>query len=140
LVIALQAVTPSVILQLSARAIQELIESDGLFARAVLVHTHALLRSSWSALVSRMADDLSKRLAREITLLSALESPPGLVAVTEQQLADGVGSIRESVARALATFRQRGWIATTNRGLLVLDPSAIWTYARPERPHSTIGT
>ena len=48
-----------------------------------------------------------------------------LVPVTEQQLADGLGSIRESVARAIGTFRDRGLVATTRFGVVPLDPDAL---------------
>ena len=45
--------------------------------------------------------------------------------VTEQQLADSVGSIRESVSRAMGDFRRHGWVATTRYGLIPLDADAL---------------
>jgi CRP/FNR family transcriptional regulator len=120
-----QAVTPSVVMQLPAQAVADLIESDGRFARAVVDQAQALYGSTALTLAARTASDLPARLAREITLLAEWHPPRGLIPVTEQQLADGVGSIRESVARTLGTFRRRGWIATTGRGLLVLDQVAL---------------
>jgi hypothetical protein len=55
-----------------------------------------------------------------------------LISVTEQQLADGVGSIRESVARSLGFFRRRGWIATTAYGLIMVDAAAVREYSSPD--------
>jgi CRP-like cAMP-binding protein len=123
--IRVEALSPSVVMQLSAQSIAELIRVDADFTRAVVDHAQALLGSTVSTLATRTAAGLPRRLAREICLLAELYPSPGLIPVTEQQLADGVGSIRESVARALGAFRGRGWIATTRHGLLVLDEGAL---------------
>jgi CRP-like cAMP-binding protein len=121
----LQALTPSVVLQLPAQSIADLMQAEARFTQAVLDQGQALLGSTISTLAARTAADLSQRLAREVTLLGDLHPTGGLIPVTEQQLADGVGSIRESVARALGAFRRRGWIATTSHGLIVLDGVAL---------------
>ena len=47
------------------------------------------------------------------------------VPVTEQQLADGVGSIRESIGRSIGDLRRDGSIATTRHGLLILDKDRL---------------
>lgn len=127
----LQALTPSVVLQLPAQSIEELMEAEPPFTQAVLNQGQALLGSTISTLAARTAADLPQRLAREVTLLGDLHPTGGLIPVTEQQLADGVGSIRESVARALGAFRRRGWIATTSHGLIVLDGDALRQAAAP---------
>ena len=77
----------------------------------------------------RASGSLSQRLARELLLLADLHRDPLLVPVTEQQLADGIGSIRESVARALAELRRRAWVATTRHGLLILDEPSLRSFA-----------
>lgn len=123
--IRLEALSPSVVMQLSARSIADLMQADGAFTRAVVDHAQALLGSTVSTLATRTAAGLPRRLAREILMLVELYPSAGLIPVTEQQLADGVGSIRESVARALGAFRARGWIATTRHGLLILDEVAL---------------
>jgi CRP-like cAMP-binding protein len=123
--IRLEALSPSVVIQLSARSIADLMKADGAFTRAVVDHAQALLGSTVSTLATRTAAGLPRRLAREISMLAELYPAADLIPVTEQQLADGVGSIRESVARALGAFRARGWIATTRYGLLILDKVAL---------------
>jgi CRP-like cAMP-binding protein len=123
--IRVQALTPSVVLQLPARSIEELMEAEAPFTQAVVGQGQALLGSTIATLAARTAADLPQRLAREVTLLGDLHPSRSLIPVTEQQLADGVGSIRESVARALGAFRRRGWIATTSHGLIVLDGGAL---------------
>ena len=127
----LEAVTPSVVMRLSLRHIGALIDCGGPFARAIIEQSQALVSATVSTLAARSAARLPQRLARELTLLSTLHPGGGLISVTEQQLADGVGSIRESVARSLGLFRRRGWIATTAYGLIVLDHDALREYSSP---------
>jgi CRP-like cAMP-binding protein len=123
--IELQALAPSVVIQLPPNRIRDLIRVEGPFASAVVDHAQAFVGSTVATLAARTGTNLSQRLAREIALLSDLFPAGGLLPVTEQQLADGIGSIRESVARTLGRFRRDGWVATTRHGLLVLDAGAV---------------
>ncbi|MEA2612322.1 MAG: family transcriptional regulator, cyclic receptor protein [Chloroflexota bacterium] len=123
--VGLQSVTPSVVLQLAARRVGELAKSNPAFARAlsedVQLHLHEVVRS----FAAHAAGNLRQRLARQIVELSDLEPEDELVPVTEQQLADGVGSIRESIGRSIGDLRRDGSIATTRHGLLVLDKGRL---------------
>ncbi len=128
----LQAVTPSVVVLLPARGIDDLIASDTTFARTVVDQGQTLLRATVMSFAARSGANLPQRLAREIVLLSELHPDLDLIPITEQQLADGVGSIRKSIGRTIGDFRRRGWLATTRYGLLILDPDALRQAARPE--------
>lgn len=128
--IGVEAVTPSVVVRISPQSVTDLLAANAGFAVAVLSEAQKLVGLTASSLAARSAARLPQRLAREIGLLAAMTPSADLVAVTEQQLADGVGSIRESVARTLKTFRQRGWIATTGRGVLILDSQALEELAK----------
>jgi CRP/FNR family transcriptional regulator len=121
----LETVTPSVVLVLSPASIKQLVEHDPGFARAILTEGQGFLLELVQSFASRSASNLQQRLAREIMLLADLQHSGGLLPVTEQQLADGVGSIRESVGRTIAAFRQRSWLATTRYGVIVLDPDSL---------------
>lgn len=123
--VGLETVTPAVILQFSARRIQQLVASDTGFARAVANEGRTLLHDVVSSYAARSSANLPQRLAREIMLLSDLQPDDVLLRVTEQQLADGVGSIRESIGRTIADFRRNSWLATTRHGVIVLDPNAL---------------
>lgn len=125
----LQSVTPSTILQLSALRLNGLVESDAAVARAVLTEGQEVLQDLLVAFASRSAASLPQRLAREILLLSDLQPDDAFVPVTEQQLADGVGSIRESIGRTIADLRRQGWLATTRHGVIVLDRESLRTLA-----------
>jgi CRP/FNR family cyclic AMP-dependent transcriptional regulator len=69
------------------------------------------------------------RVAHLLADLIATPEPPatGAVAVrlSQQEIAGLVGASRESVARALATLRTRGLLATGRRTITVLDPGAL---------------
>lgn len=51
------------------------------------------------------------------------------VPITQRELADAVGSTREVVARALRDLRACGLIATTPRGVQLLDADELSTDA-----------
>ena len=123
--VGLQSVTPSVVLQLSARRVEELAKSNAACAQALSEDVQIHLREVVRSFAAHAAGNLRQRLAREITLLSDLETDDEFVAVTEQQLADGVGSIRESIGRSIGDLRRDGSIATTRHGLLILDKDRL---------------
>lgn len=117
----LQAVTSSVVLQLSARRVGEMAKSNPTFLRALSGDVQLQLREVIRSFARHAAGDLRQRLAREIVVLSDLHADDQLVPVTEQQLANGIGSIRESVGRSIGDLRRDGSIATTRHGLMILD-------------------
>ena len=121
LLVGLQAVTPSVVLQLSASRVQDLATSNAAFARALSRDVQFQLGGVVRSFVARAAGTLRQRLAREIMAISDLHPDDELVPVTEQQLADGIGCIRESIGRSIGDLRRDGSIATTRHGVLVLD-------------------
>jgi CRP-like cAMP-binding protein len=123
--VGLQAVTPSVVVQLSARRVEHLASSNAAFARALSEDVQVHLREVVRSFAAHAAGNLRQRLAREIMVLSDLAPNEQLVPVTEQQLADGVGSIRESIGRTIGDLRRDGLIATTRHGLLVLDEGQL---------------
>ena len=123
--VGLQSVTPSVVLLMSAGRVQELATSNAAFARALSGDVQLQLREVVRSFAAHTAGNLRQRLAREIVVLSDLHADDQLVPVTEQQLADGVGSIRESIGRSIGDLRRDGSIATTRHGVLVLDKGRL---------------
>ena len=125
MLLGLQAVTSGVILQLSARRVAEMANSNATFLRALSGDVRLQLREVIRSFAEHAAGDVRQRLAREIVVLSDLHPDDQLVPVTEQQLADGIGSIRESVGRTIGELRRDGSIATTRHGLLILDKGRL---------------
>ena len=125
LAVGLQATTPAVVMQFDPSYIECAKQSNGRFARALATDGDVTLRTLVQTYAMRSSADLGQRLAREVLMISELQDDVSLIAVTEQQLADGLGSIRESVARALAGLRNEGLVATTRYGLTALDLEAL---------------
>lgn len=67
------------------------------------------------------------RLARHLLDLAASQQPSGelVVAATQQQLADAVGSVREVVARALGEFRAEGVVVGAEGGIAIVDAGRL---------------
>ena len=125
LLLGLQAVTSGAVLELSARQITEMAQSSPTFLRALSGDMQLRLSDVIRSFADHAAGDLPQRLAREIEVLSDLHTDDELMPVTEQQLADGIGSIRDSVARSIGDLRRDGSIATTRHGLLILDKGRL---------------
>jgi CRP/FNR family transcriptional regulator len=53
-----------------------------------------------------------------------------VIAATQQDLADELGSVREIVSRLLRSFEQRGWVRLERERISVLDPKALAAQAR----------
>ena len=49
--------------------------------------------------------------------------------LSQQELAGWTGSSREAVAKALRMLRERGWIATRRREIVIHDLAALRRYA-----------
>lgn len=62
-----------------------------------------------------------------LDLASEQQGPSGplIARVTQQELAEAVGSVREVVARVLRELREAGLVATNRAGLRVLDPTGL---------------
>lgn len=66
-----------------------------------------------------------QRVARHLLDLAAPTENGPTVRVTQQELADAVGTVREVVARTLRGLREAGLIRTSARGIVLLDPEAL---------------
>jgi CRP/FNR family transcriptional regulator, cyclic AMP receptor protein len=67
---------------------------------------------------------LRRRIARHLLLVAALTDGE-LVPLKQQQLADAVGTIRESVARVLGQFQRQGLVQRTPAGLIVTNAERL---------------
>lgn len=67
---------------------------------------------------------ISSRLAALLLELAAT-NPQGIVQATHQELADMLGTWRETVSKTLQDFRRRGWISSGRRQLILLDKESL---------------
>jgi CRP/FNR family cyclic AMP-dependent transcriptional regulator len=54
--------------------------------------------------------------------------------VTQQEIANAVGSVREVIARALQRLQGEGLIKTTAEGVVILDPAGLYAAASAKPP------
>ena len=106
---ALAAIHPEVALALHDEAWRRLPDAIG-----------ALAASAFLTVRSRVARDLVARAQMRGTLRSGVR-----LYVTNQELADATGSVREVVARAIQRLRQDGMIATNTGAITILDPESL---------------
>ena len=67
---------------------------------------------------------VASRLAALLLELSGSD-PEGAVRATHQQLADMLGTWRETISKTLRVFRQRGLVASGRRRLILLDINGL---------------
>jgi CRP-like cAMP-binding protein len=101
-------------------------------AVALLVAVCRRLRESDRRRVEFVAMDSVGRVAGRLVELSeqfGVAGPDGRiridVPITQDELAGWTGSSREAVSRALRTLRDRGWISTGRRTIIVVNPSGL---------------
>ncbi|HEX5943543.1 MAG TPA: Crp/Fnr family transcriptional regulator [Anaerolineales bacterium] len=89
------------------------------------------LYDTLEALAGNTFGSLRQRVARHLLDLAASGQPgKGLIAkVTQQELADAVGSVRPVVARIVRDFRMEGITTTSSAGIIVLKPAELHTIA-----------
>jgi CRP-like cAMP-binding protein len=89
-----------------------------------------LLRAG-EAVVSVVSYDVPGRVARVLLDLAERHGRPagdGLridVPLSQEEIAQMVGSSRESVNKAVASFMDRGWVALEGRNYLIREPEAL---------------
>ena len=110
--VGVQTVEPSSVLRISARTLTAAARRDP--------------RVSWA-----IAEELNRRryaVLEQTEVTSDRQRPRGrLVAhVSQQELADAAGSVREVVARALRDLRAAGIVATAADSVVILDPARLY--------------
>lgn len=125
--LSVQAVAPCVVLELSVGKLRELITEDGRVGLALVSEISRRLRDTYATLASNTFGSIRERVARDLLDLAfeSSESPYPVAFITQQGLADCVGTVREVVARVLRDFRSEGIVATTDGCIEILDPGAL---------------
>jgi CRP/FNR family cyclic AMP-dependent transcriptional regulator len=135
--LSVQAVVPCTILEWSLATLSELIAEDGRVGLALVAEMARRLRETYATLASNTFGSMRERVARQLLdLTTDGPGPARLVApITQQGLADGVGTVREVVARVLRDFRHEGLIATVDGCIEIVDPAALALIVSGARPN-----
>ncbi|MGB9723755.1 MAG: Crp/Fnr family transcriptional regulator [Chloroflexia bacterium] len=116
---------------LNRRDLQDLLRTDPRVARRLLDLVGRRLTDTERRLAEMAFKSVPQRLAA-LLLQLAQESPGSSegpmsipVRYTHQQLAEMIGTYRETVTKVLNDFRQRGWVRVERGHILVLDPDGL---------------
>jgi CRP/FNR family transcriptional regulator len=125
--VSVQALTDTSVLILNLATLQSLGHSDADFAWAVAEEVTRRLYEVIGTFAGNAFGSVRQRIARQLMDLAAEQQrDAGLVArVTQQELADATGTVREVAARVLRQMRGEGLVDTTRQGIRVLDPGGL---------------
>ena len=129
------AMEPSAVWELSGDAYLDAIVTEPALALAALRSLARQLRRANARICAGETEPVATRTARMLHELaepgSVAGEPTWVVSITQTELADWLGTTRESTARALAMLRAAGIITTGRSRLLVHDRDALAVLARP---------
>ena len=123
-----QALTDSTRLVMDMDTLRALAQRDPDVAWGMVEELSRTVFSLWNQLADTAFASVPQRVARHLLEIAAAHQESGapLVArVSQQELADLVGSVREVVARALRELREDHIVVVARSGITVLDPSRL---------------
>jgi len=128
-----QTVVRARVLVLRADLVRSAADRDPVVARALLEDLATRVREYITQIHRAAFGSVRQRVARHLLdLASERQQGPDLVAaVTQQELADAVGSVREVVVRTLADLRAEGIVATHRGGIAILAPARLLETLEP---------
>jgi CRP/FNR family cyclic AMP-dependent transcriptional regulator len=127
----IEALTAAEVFLFSRPVFDRLLESDLRFALAVMRFLARRLESSYSDLRAYAFGDARQRIAQHLLDLAQGEDSSRPVArITQQQLADATGTVREHAARIIKELRRDRLVTTTRGSITILEPLALRGLAR----------
>jgi CRP/FNR family cyclic AMP-dependent transcriptional regulator len=126
--VAVQALAPCSLFRINARTLTQAARRDARVAWAVAEELNRRLYDTLQQTAINAFGSVRQRVAAHLLdLASAQQRPEGrLVAhVSQQELADAVGSVREVVARVLREFPLAGLVATAPDSVVIFDAARL---------------
>jgi CRP/FNR family transcriptional regulator len=123
-----QLVTDSESIRLDVATVRRRVEADAALASSLagdlaLRYSHTvrcLAIHVFGTVVERVAFDLLERATRTQISTGMLQAN-----ASHQEIADGIGSVRQVVTRALTDLRKQGLIEISHRVVRISDPAAL---------------
>ena len=128
-----QALTDSRRLRLDIERLRSLGHHDPEVAWALVEELARNVFALWGELADIAFASVPQRVARHLLEIAATQQGPGgplTARVSQQELADLVGSVREVVARALRDLRSERIVRVTRAGIVLVDPDALAARSR----------
>jgi CRP/FNR family transcriptional regulator len=121
----IQALVDSELLALSPAVVRRAAALDPRVSRALLRELSERVMSMWYELPGSIFTTVRQRLARHLLELASQAGPELVVTVSQQQVADAVGTAREVVVRALRELRATGAVRTERDHIVIVDPARL---------------
>lgn len=122
----IQAMTPALLVALRTATLRAMLERDPGVARACAAELARQVQGLLIDVAEQAFLSVRQRLVRELLVLAA--RGPGrhlVVTASQQDLADGIGSVREVVARTLHVLQEDGLVRIGRGGVELLDPMGL---------------
>lgn len=126
-----QALVDTQLLTLSPSTVRALAQRDLRVARALLIELSERARNFVNEIPGTAFATVRQRVARQLLDLASTHQqdsdPNGELAVriTQQDLAEAVGTVREVVVRTLRQLRDAGVVRTERERIVLLDPAQL---------------
>jgi CRP/FNR family cyclic AMP-dependent transcriptional regulator len=121
------AVTDCVVLELDFETLGRLVVGDALVGVALIREMNRRIEDAFASLAANTLGSMHERVAWHLLDL-AIEMPEDgrfFAQVTQQQLADHIGTAREVVARVLREFRAANIVMTFTGHIEICDPTRL---------------
>lgn len=122
-----QAITPTAVWAIPPARLRALCDAHAELATAIARECALRASDAMDELALLTFGSVRQRVARHLLDLAAQRQQAGelVAAVTQQELADAAGSVREVVARVLKQLHQAGITAGSDDGVLILDAARL---------------
>ena len=123
----IQALVDATLLSLRPEVVLALAETDPVITQVLLRELGDRVMAFVAQIYDRAFASVRQRVARHLLdLASHHQQGPALVApVSQQDLADAAGTVREVVVRILRQLRNEGTVATQRHGIVILAPDRL---------------
>jgi CRP/FNR family transcriptional regulator, cyclic AMP receptor protein len=130
---AIQALTDSGLLTFRPPIVRRLATQEVRVAGALLAETSTRVLAFLGELSGTAFATVRQRLARHLLDLASEHQPSRelVAAITQQELAEATGTVREVVVRVLRELRQEGVVHTGAHGITILEPERLVAAAQP---------
>ncbi len=126
--VSVQTLEPSSLFGVNLRMLTAAAQEDAKVAWAIAEEINRRLYDTLQQTAINAFGSVKQRVASHLLDLASMQQRPGsrlTARVTQQELADAVGSVREVIARVLRDLRVAGIVATSTDRILVLDPARL---------------
>jgi CRP/FNR family transcriptional regulator len=132
--LSIQTVTSSLVVALRVDTMRTLMATDQGVASACAKELARQMREVLADLSDQAFTSVRQRLARQLLLLATPGPAHSLVVrVSQQELADAIGSVREVVTRNLRQLQAEGLVETQRDEILLTDPERLVDAIGPRR-------